>query len=534
MTAWYAITDVEMSGTFTVEATGGESFRLLSAALVPIPNLDLSNPIAQARYVTPGGAWALPYTTDPFLNPLSERSLVVSVMGSGSGNGGLMAIDSGFTMLVNFFSSFVLSFQHLGVAYRQYNDVAQATWSGGGGGAFAVAVAMFEFNTLGVGDSVTGAAANAYEAFDTPIALEDVTVHVGTNPVVFDGTGITDPEVLIESVNIGLSPIPSVFDTVTRTESVTIQMNPLLVNVTDTDPASEAVPVIVNPLSMAVSDALGETESVQVQISAPGQVGPSVVVFDDDVASDQVAVSPTFIITVFDDNTFPPLDPPPMPATGIARDYIDVQEGLGMGLGLPVLVSDDVPETDLVAIGLSIPVLAADALSPVDVIDTDAVTINPVLVGFDDVVFDGVMLEELVTVAPVQVLSVGDDVAPTDPVTVAIPLAATVEDAVTADDAVDVRPSWSIEVFDDVPSDDAVAGEFSVLLCVVSDDLAAEDVTAAVPTMRIFVDDPAIGIDQQASERSFVRSDYVLDLKIINSAVAQTSGVLESVRRRSS
>lgn len=330
--------------------------------------------------------------------------------------------------------------------------------------------------------------------------------------------------VLVQLSVIGAITV-SVSDDVNEAEFVAVAI-PMAVVVADDDIGAEAVTVALNTLFVLVAD-----DDVGVD-TATVAIPMRVVVADDEAEIDTAAVvliDPPIQIVVFDDNTFPPLEPPPMPMTGIARDYVDVEEGVAMGLGIPVLVTDDVAETDEVLIGLGLPVFAVDTVVVLDVIDADAVTINPVLVGFDQVVQDTVTPIDVVTVVRVVVIDVADVQTPTDAVVAALPMTVDVADAAGPDEGVEVRAALTIAVWDDAPSSELVDALASVLLPAVADTVPIEDVAGGAIPMRCDVFDAAIAIDQETAERVYVTSQLHTQLHFINDTLVATSVANERV-----
>lgn len=347
--------------------------------------------------------------------------------------------------------------------------------------------------------------------------LESVTVAIasGLNVSVSDAVGETDATI----VQIPMRAVVS--DDDPASESVALELNPLLVVVNDDDSAVEAVVLaLVADLVVAVSDDAPAAEAVTVQIPL------AVVVADDTPSTEFVNAAPSLGISVFDDNTFPPLEPPPMPATGIARDYVEVLEGLGMGLGLPVLAGDDITTSEEALIGLAIPVRVWDGVPVVDVIDTDAVTINPVLVGFNGVVVDALTPTEAVTVVLTAIVLAADALTPTDVAQVSLPLKVEAADDVPPTDVPQVRMPVGVLVADAQPLSEAVDAFLSVLLVEAVDDQAVgELVGGGIPMNVLAFDETAIG------ERRNIRA-FLDDLHFINDAGVEVTEVAGAVTRR--
>lgn len=346
----------------------------------------------------------------------------------------------------------------------------------------SVTIEMRSSVVADVHDDVTG---------DDVIVLEDVTIAFGT------------PSAAVSIV---------VSDDVNETEAVSVQI-PMAVVVSDDDTAAESVAVAVTPLFISVSDDDVATELVVVLL--PDQI----MVSDSVSATEFVNLAMSIQIDVFDDNTFPPLEPPPMPATGIARDYVDVTEGVVMGLGLPILVGDDLTVDEAVAIALPVPVRVVDDIPAADIIVTDAITINPVLLGFDTPVADQGTPAEFVAISLALTVSVVDDQAPADVAVVAPVLAVVVSDDVTVTDAVDARSPVSVRVGDDVTIADEVDALLSVLLLEAADAVPSEDAVVAGIPLGIIVEDTCEGgPDIAIGERRLVLFTDPEDLHFIQDA----------------
>jgi hypothetical protein len=533
LTLWIATTSKEVSGS--VKFKNGDTTRLIIGSVSELSGVDLDNPIAQAVYdMTPRG---MPLAIPPF-ESVGERGAIVSILHLNPNTGASPNPDSNFIELANLFINFILSFERLAVAFRQYNDVSGTTWSGVGG--TVVGYAQIELRARGVGEVIRAVVPDTYQAFETAEAAEDVAIHVGTNPSVSDIETSFDPVIMTEAVIIAVPPQPTVADTIAKTESVSLALNPLLAVVADAGAASEFVQIDRNPLLINVSDTDAATEAVQVALGTPPVVGVAVVVFDDEVASDAVVLSLTFVIgvfdddaadesvafefrspiliDVFDDNTFPPLEPPPMPATGIARDYIDVEEGFEMGLALPVLAVDAAPGDDAVVVDMVLPVRASDVIPVVDVIDADAVTINPVLVGFDGVVIDALTPLDVVILVGTAIVLAVDALTPTDVAQASLPLKVVAADDVPPVDAAEIRSFLQAGVSDDVPHDESVAALVSVLLAEVFDEIEEGDAVLAGIPMALAVVDVPEGGESAVAERRHVSTGLYEDLHLINDA----------------
>jgi hypothetical protein len=261
--------------------------------------------------------------------------------------------------------------------------------------------------------------------------------------------------------------------------------------------------------AIAVEIAVAYPELVEIKLP--------LIVTDAAPATDVPTVVIPLSVSVFDDNTFPPIEPPPMPATGIARDYVEVLEGLGMGLGLPVLVADDITVGEEALIGLAIPVRVWDDTPAVDVIDTDAVTINPVLVGFDGVVVDALAPTDVVILVGTAIVMAVDALTPTDVAQAGLLLQVVASDDVPPVDVAELGSSIQPRVSDDIPHDESVAALVSVLLAEVFDAVAEDDaVLAGIPMALAVVDVPEEGAVGERRHVSIPR--FYEDLRLINDA----------------
>lgn len=329
-----------------------------------------------------------------------------------------------------------------------------------------------------------------------PTEMAAVEIASGLQVVAFDDDAVTEAVSILVHLYVAVVDEP-----LTPTEYVELDYPNLAVVVSEDDAAAEAVVVALNTLFIDVSDSPAPVEAVTVSIPMS--------------------------IAVSDDNTFPPLEPPPMPATGIARDYIDVQEGFTMGLGIPVLVWDDTPGADDVVVRMGIPVQAADAISVADVIDTDAVTINPVLVGFDQVVADTVTPADVVILVRTVVVLAVDALTPTELAQASLPIQVVAADDAAPADVPAVRMPVGIGAVDDQPSSDFAAGELSVLLVVAVDDQAVDElVGGGIPMSVLALDETEIG------ERRNIRA-FLDDLHFIDDAGAVFSTTGARVTRKS-
>jgi hypothetical protein len=329
-------------------------------------------------------------------------------------------------------------------------------------------------------------------------------------------------------VEISAGRAINVFDDDVPADVVLVVVNPLAVSVVDTDTPTEDVVLDIQNLELSVADAVAAAEAVAVVVNPL-----TANVVDTTPAAELAQAAIPMGVVVFDDSTFPPLEPPPMPVTGIARDYVDVEEGFEMGLGIPVLVFDDTPAADVVAIGLRIPVQAHDVLSVVDVIDTDAVTINPVLVGFDQVVADTISPVDVVILVRVLAIDVSDNVGPADPVTARLPMQVVAADELAPFDVPSVESLIRPGVFDAVPVSDEVAALVSVLLAAVADENPGEDVVLTGIPMAISVADvPEEGA--VTDRRNIALTKYYEDVHFINDALIESSRVVNQAMGRKS
>lgn len=374
-------------------------------------------------------------------------------------------------------------------------------------------------------ENVLVAISMAAAAIDAVPVNESTTVRVSMAVVVSD----TDTETDAATVQIPMRVVVS--DDEVATESVTVQI-PMRIVVSDADTATETIQLL---LSLTVYDDVGETESVTIQFPGVGS-GIAIAVHDDDAPTEVVAFAfelRCLYVDVVDDNTFPPLDPPPMPMTGIARDYVDVEEGLAMGLALPVLAVDDVLETDAVTVRVPLSVVSVDSLTTVDAIATDAITINPVLVGFDNIVSDTVGPTDAVTVVRVLAVVVSDSEGVTEFAGAALPMAATVIDTDLPTEAVNVQSVLQVLVLDDQPITEGFNALVSVLLPDVSDPLDPEDVVFSAIPMAIQVHDVPEGGEDPVSERRFVKmSGFLDDLHLINDRSVENAETDEAIVRK--
>jgi len=376
--------------------------------------------------------------------------------------------------------------------------------------------------------------------------LESVTIVMASRLDV----SVSDDDVATEAVTVRISVNVVVFDADLAAEVVAVVVTPLTLSVAEDDLAAEVVAVVVNPLTLSVSDDDGPTDAVVLAFQAEIEItvadaeaatedvrlglSDAIMVVDDVGPTEFVNVAPSLQIAVSDDNTYPPLEPPPMPATGIARDYIDVQEGFTMGLAIPVLATDDASETEAATVALGLPVLAVDTVPVVDVIATNAITINPVLVGFDGVVVDPVTPTDAVTVVRTLVLVVADDVPMTEFAGAALPMQVVAADTGAPTEAVDARSPVSVRVVDDAPSADVFAALVSVLLAHAADDVPNGDlVLAGIPMAIQVVDAPDGSADFAVAERRFVTvTGFPDDLHFINDATRHGSVTGARVTRK--
>lgn len=352
--------------------------------------------------------------------------------------------------------------------------------------------------------------------------LESVTIAIssGINVSVADAVGETDAVI----VQIPMQVV--VADADAASESVELAFNPLLVVVHDDVPVAEGVALaFVADVVVVVSDDESAIEAVTVQLPL------AVVVADDTPTAELVNAAPSLEISVFDDNTFPPLEPPPMPATGIARDYVDVEEGLEMGLGLPVLVADSLTPTEAVLIGLPLPVLVHDQLVPVDALDATFITVQPLFVE----AVDSVGPTDAVTMAPTVTVSVVDAIAAAEAALAMIPMAVEASETGTPAEGVDVRTgALLVDVADVAAAVDAAMGEFNVLLLEVMDLLELADVAGSLIPMTVLVFDLPDGAEDVAiGERRNVQTGDRDDLHFIDDTglVTTTSGDAVTQRR---
>jgi hypothetical protein len=275
----------------------------------------------------------------------------------------------------------------------------------------------------------------------------------------------------------------SVFDSITVTEDVSLEIDVWLVSVFGSVGITDAVSLEIPVLVVSVFDSVEVTEGVQAELDLLLASAFESVEVTDDVSLE----IPVLEVSVFD-------------SIGVAE---------GTAAELPVLVvsvDDTVGLTDATSLLLDILLASADDSPSI----TDAVTIQRVDAGTlnvsvaDDIgltdavtclldillasVFDSIEVTEGITIQRIEVgvlnVNVADDIGLTDATSEALDLyVALAFDALTVTEDVTIERvaagALNINVDDDIGLTDAVSAQLPVLVASVADTVAVSDATVA-------------------------------------------------------